>query len=325
MNKNIIKITLITAIMFFGVFFTNIDSAKAAESCVCSFFGEDGGETIGQKENQQKRKTIYLVQFTVYKGQHTYTNSDIKYFGEATVSETDTGYAGTNTTEVKAMLTPNPSAKFMDKYNTGSFTSVVEKKCTKTACAGIDVTFHSYRMSKEIGLQVRRENLDGDGSHNADLFAISNDEAEVVKSSEYDIDGNGVITKTDFDGIEQWGDKGKDNEQYESGENNCAIIPIDLRDKLSQLFWAITIVGILLLIIMTAIEFIKVVTASEEDGLKGAFKHTVIRAICAIILLLLPMLINMVINIVNDNNFIKDENGKIVIGDSGDPLCKVAQ
>ena len=72
---------------------------------------------------------------------------------------------------------------------------------------------------------------------------------------------------------------------------------------------------------MSAIEFIKAVTGSDEDGLKGAIKHTFIRIICAIILLLLPMLITWILNIANNNNYKIDDKGNYVIGDNGNPLC----
>ena len=72
---------------------------------------------------------------------------------------------------------------------------------------------------------------------------------------------------------------------------------------------------------MTMIEFIKVITASDEDGLKAAFKNTVRRIIAAIILLLLPMFIIWILNIANDSRMKTDEFGDPVIGEDGSPLC----
>ena len=75
---------------------------------------------------------------------------------------------------------------------------------------------------------------------------------------------------------------------------------------------------------MTAIEFVKVITASDEDGLKGAIKNTFRRLIMIIVLLLLPAIIIWILNITNANRYQTDSDGGYVIGGDGNPVCKGA-
>lgn len=338
MNKNIIKIALITAIMFFGVFFSGIDSAKAEGDntgyAQCYYYWE---ETINFGNVDGQDKPVYDIKgynvgINVYKVGNSagdfrgwatvgcgigktnntctidnYNNvfHDVKRYSGVFGADNDC-YGSIGTGEANKCKTVNwkcPEKIYVSKdYGSDKMTiHVLSGKCV----SGVNCTEH----------QLSKSNIKSNGEP-TELDVVK----QVTQGTRTSNNSGDEIEK-----IQNWGNYGKNGDEYRIDGSDCTIISGELQTKLSQLFWVITIVGILLLIVMTAIEFIKVITASEEDGLKGAFKHTVIRAVCAIILLLLPVLINAVINIINDNNFIKDENGNVVIGDSGDPLCKVAQ
>ena len=87
-----------------------------------------------------------------------------------------------------------------------------------------------------------------------------------------------------------------------------------LGQMLKNIFFGISIVGILLLIILTAIDFIKAIASSdEEDTLIKAFKRSKNRIIAIIILLLLPVLVSVIINLINNNVYVAD--GEIKVGD----------
>lgn len=123
----------------------------------------------------------------------------------------------------------------------------------------------------------------------------------------------------DIQGVINWGNYQPDNEvKYE--EDACLLIGETVQQFLNTLFIIISVIGIILLIVMSAAEFIKVITGSDEDGIKTAFKHTLIRAICIVVLLILPMLIGWVLDIVNDNF-----SGKYEIGSNGEPLCEIGK
>ena len=82
---------------------------------------------------------------------------------------------------------------------------------------------------------------------------------------------------------------------------------------LSNAFWLISVVGIILVVVMTAIGFVKAIVGSDDEKLRDAFSHLITRIIVVIILLLLPMILTFVINIVN-NNF----TGTVKIGGTED-------
>ena len=67
-------------------------------------------------------------------------------------------------------------------------------------------------------------------------------------------------------------------------------------------------------------EFIKVITGQDDEGIKKALKHSLIRIVCAVLLLLLPMLVNFIITVIN-NAF----SGEVTIGANGEVTCGVGK
>lgn len=109
------------------------------------------------------------------------------------------------------------------------------------------------------------------------------------------------------------------------GEYTCDLIPDSITEFLKEFFLIIQVLGVILLIVMSMIEFVKAITASDEDGIKGAIKNTYRRIIVVIALLTLPMFVLWILDVVNDNAYEKDKTGKRIIGDNGRPICKVVK
>lgn len=124
------------------------------------------------------------------------------------------------------------------------------------------------------------------------------------------------------DKIKYWGDNFSDNEFKPNYSGNCDLIPDTIKDIIKNLFFIIQIIGIILLVVLSMVEFIKALTGENEDGIKQALKNTFKRIILVVILLILPSLIIWILNIVNDNRYVKDNNGNYVIGSDNNPLCK---
>ena len=100
--------------------------------------------------------------------------------------------------------------------------------------------------------------------------------------------------------ILDWGGK-KDGTKYSSSATDpCDLISGKLQNVLHDIFFIISIAGIIILVVMTAISLVKIITASEDNALSNFVKGLWKRIICLIILLLLPMLITFIIQIVND-------------------------
>ncbi len=97
---------------------------------------------------------------------------------------------------------------------------------------------------------------------------------------------------------------------------NCSMFDDDIIGFLNKFFWIISIAGILLLVIMTMVEFIKALTGSDDSGLIKAFKHTLIRIVVVIILLLLPIIVTFILNLVN-------RYSEYTIGEDGNVTCGV--
>ena len=99
---------------------------------------------------------------------------------------------------------------------------------------------------------------------------------------------------------------------------NCDIFDKNIRGFLNKLFWIISIAGIILLVVMTMVEFVKALTGSDDSGLIKGFKHTLVRIVAVIILLLLPTIITFILDLVN-------RYSDYTIGDKGNVICGVGK
>ena len=100
---------------------------------------------------------------------------------------------------------------------------------------------------------------------------------------------------------------------------DCSIFSNEIIIFLNKLFWIISIVGIILLVIMTMVEFVKALIGSDDSGLIKGFKHTLIRIVAVIILLLLPTIITFILTLVNRYSDYK------IGGKDGNVICHVGE
>lgn len=154
-------------------------------------------------------------------------------------------------------------------------------------------------------------------------FNSDNDyDAVIDVEDKYDSNNSGssgVLSDQELNKIFDWA--GLDDEySLDNVGDACSIVSDNLKDFLSSIFWFISIAGIILVVIMTAISFIKAIVGSDDEKLKNAFSHLLTRIIVVIILLLLPAILTFIINIVN-NNF----TGTVKIGDGGDVFCDITK
>ena len=130
--------------------------------------------------------------------------------------------------------------------------------------------------------------------------------------------------------IKAWGEFAEQNpDNWEVGDS-CYIVQSNdwLKGVLNFIFWAMVIAGILLVIILTIFDFIKVITGNDDDGIKQAFKRFVRRVVVAVVLMLLPLLLSTIINFINGNAMSDSEEegnktGIVRIGDNGELYCDV--
>lgn len=99
----------------------------------------------------------------------------------------------------------------------------------------------------------------------------------------------------------------------------CTIISPSLQKILSSAFWFISVAGIILVVVMTAVSFIKAITGSDDEKFRDAIKHLYTRIIVVIILLLLPMLLTFIVDLINRTA----GEGEVSIGNNGEIFCDV--
>lgn len=131
---------------------------------------------------------------------------------------------------------------------------------------------------------------------------------------------NDVAGNVNLDAIKNWVNKNGSEYSLDNVGDECSIISDGLSEILSSAFWLISIVGIILVVLMTAISFIKAIVGSDDEKFRNAFSHLITRIIVVIILLLLPMILTFIINLVNNSS-----QGEVKIGADGNIFCDITK
>ncbi len=104
----------------------------------------------------------------------------------------------------------------------------------------------------------------------------------------------------------------KDKVDLNSGDptSNCqAVLGSSVVELLQMIFNYIKVLGPILVIIMSSLDFTKTILAGDEDSMKKAQKNLGIRLICAVGLYFLPIIITIIIN--------------LIFGTSGSQICGI--
>lgn len=151
--------------------------------------------------------------------------------------------------------------------------------------------------------------LISDGSN----FREINKEAaeDVIEDANSDREGPSIAE------ILNWASNNGYNNVNSLGDD-CSLISDELKKMLNTAFWLISVVAIILLVVLTALGFIKAIVASDDQKLKDAFSHLLTRIIVLIILLLLPIILTFIIELINDNF-----TGHVAIGEDDNIFCDV--
>lgn len=224
---------------------------------------------------------------------------------------------------------------------------IVKSNCSFDACKTVNfyldhVTVASQKIVDPDGGSPWNGNFSATITTNSTDMrfpAITEDEANEFKSTKkgdmqkfakdhFKVTYNSTDPSNDMDGIKKWGKKTR-NDNSSSGKEYKNITCQSLfGDKvltfLNNIFSLLQIIGIILLIITSSIEFIKSIAADEEDALQKALKHLKNRIIVLVVLLILPFTINWILSFINKEvKIVKygDENKKVVIGDKSNSIC----
>lgn len=179
---------------------------------------------------------------------------------------------------------------------------------------------------------------DDKGNLEQDVIDMVSELKEITKDSSgnsYDTTHGSVGDKIKGDqnqmlveSIKRWAESKKDLQKEanldidESDELDCSqVLGDSFAEVLSGALTLICISAVVILIFTMISDFIKAITSNENDALIEAFKKSKTRIIATIILLLLPVLVNLIINFLNKNFRIED--GNIKIGDISE--CNISK
>ena len=138
-----------------------------------------------------------------------------------------------------------------------------------------------------------------------------------VKKQEESYNNEGILVDTQK--IIDWANA--EGYEVDSLGDPCSIIGPTLQKMLQTAFWIISVGGIMLLVVMPAVSFIKAITGSDDEKFRDAIKHLFTRIIVIIILLLLPMLLSFIITLINNSV----GEGEVSVGADGEIFCDVTE
>lgn len=334
MNSKLVKTLCIGFIMFFSVFFINIDNAEAKnDNGYAKCWYKIDKKYIKDKYDKASYGSLYILLHV--KNRSTLISGC--YMGSP--NSAYTGFCNIGTLDRKVDLIENIHRKNSDKYKCPSqiyVYSAYEKdfwgKISYTHEGLLNLTVSPILEVKEnlyastATLTEHYELQDEENSeHNvdeADDNAILGDASDFKDGTPMDFN-TPDNEKANKDQIINWGASGEYSGIKGNYEDYCSIINSDLKSLLNYLFLILSVIGVILLVIMTAVEFVKTVTGSDEDGIKTAFKNSIKRIVAIVILLLLPQILSMILNVVNDIGASNNAGKTITIGADGNPLCDI--
>ena len=126
------------------------------------------------------------------------------------------------------------------------------------------------------------------------------------------------FTDEDKAKIQNYYKNSSNSRNYSDDVDSCSLISGDVQTLLHDVFLYICVAGIIILVVMTMINLIKVITGADENLLRNFLKSLITRIICLIILLILPSLVTFVIQVINGQASAFGFN-------SSNPLCGITK
>ena len=319
---------LLTFLILFVSFFIGTKGVDAA--CSCYFIGQ-------LMTDDNSYRTDYLLEVSLEAGQ----DPKIAYFGESGF-DVNSGKSGAYNDLTDDIVSNNKFLYNFDDEKKELADNVANNSCSVTAasagCNRFTIYYESWdtptghrdrrilwsQPTIDVPILGEQVTWDPTAVHSDRFTAISKDNYTKLKKSNnvagtMKDEGLGDSNyTTEIEAIKKWAATTGQTSVTDIGDP-CNIIDGELQNLLSLIFWILSILGIILVVVMTALSFIKAIVGSDDEKFRDAFRHLVIRIVVVIILLLLPMILDFIIGLINDNIA-----GVVKIGSDGNPFCDIA-
>lgn len=313
------KKTLISFLIIIGLFFINISGVSAKTTCD---YGVDCKYRLSLPTSKTSSSDYSLLEVTFQceNNKNKAGSCFNSYKTVAIILSTTNSNQFDDINISGAVLEPAPG-------DSGYF----QKKGEGFFCP----TLHYYKSNKSVTVDFKETNFQGGIGQNIQSTSVDAtskeclEEGQKVTKEQLKKGLHKAMGDSNYSGVDSSaGDEsiidkimkvvGNDEQSTvydDEFSNTCDLIHGDIKELLYEAFSYMSIAGIIILVVMTAISLVKVITASEDDALKNFLKGLWKRIVCLIILLLLPVLITFVINVVNGAGHIW--------GINDDPLCGI--
>lgn len=347
MSNNILKTLFICFVLFFSALFINVDGVKAnniAEVANGKGYADCEYEVeFSPKNASTTQLKPFVVRITAFQNKNG--NYDAYVITACGNVQTKNGNSQTTLSESQCSIKDFKglfynSAKNRNHFTTGgsgltnndplNTSNSIKWKCP-TLYANVST---EGNVSNEMELSFESKGSPWEKMRNTVNVCPSSGiptshegdyDGRIAKSTDELIEGNreeaGLTGDNDIEKIEAWGSQNKNREgEYgiEDVGDVCGPINSYLGELITTFLWIIDIIAIILLIIMTMVNFIQALTGMDDEKLRNTFKYLRNRIVAVVVLLLLPVLVGWIIETINENS-----GGVVMIGADGQPFCGV--
>ncbi len=325
MNSKTLKTLFMCLVLFFSIFFINTGHIIADSG------GTGMADDTARNKGTDRNKTNNSGETTTTSDAHGSTNSGVCYYewnvdGDPYLlqitfmksSQSYKSFKAVTKFENKKTKSAAKITNFSDifsAYNIGAhwvpyltnagtggdcLTDALYKKDTG-GCGSItwncpDSVFYKYEGDNKFSLHYTEKEGYTNGDWTSEYKA--SDEAKDIYGNDEDWDQTeDEKSKAGWD--INISDIAFDDYSQNAGDKDCGLIPNSIIKFLNNLFLIIQVIGILLLVVLTIVEFVKVITTAAEDGLGGAIKNTFRRIIMVILLLIIRPLIIWILGLIS--------------------------
>ncbi len=211
-------------------------------------------------------------------------------------------YANSLSAEETKERVEKETTEAMNLFNL-SFKADIDSRANNYSCSGIrelgaqiweeknggeiaELSRELEELTDAVGMELEQRELANGNTENAEIFASMRTETSRIIEE---------IRQATFDNIEAMHEEsGPTN--FGSPVSNCAVLD-DIKELVQMLFDVVKILAPLLLVIFCTVDFGKAVISNDNDAIKKATTNSIKRAIAAVAIFFLPLIINLILHL----------------------------
>lgn len=335
------KKKLFICILFLALFCFGIDGVRAATvKETCFYSGQLKDTTVNTNGTEKGNQTFAVaIEYSCNTGNNKCTSKYAAGYTDSNQKSQTISFK--NDSEVFGKATNYANYFYKDKKITCPNEVVINGNATDGVSFTYDCAYGQAANGECLGVATKLskqsvpsgDTLADKVKSVTDLGHYSSNQAVTNPGNSKSNNSNGENNKKYIDSIRKRADsQSKDvkdnNKQFGNLNNNTSCTSLlgqgdkSIAPVIKNVFFVMCVIGVVILVLTVSGDFIKAIVSSENDALAAAFKAAKTRIISTIILLLLPILVNFIVDLINDHVIVitdsNNNNTEVKIGNVSD-------